>query len=43
METFKYVDKTDCSEKMENVTVVEFIFLIIRHILNEEFKTIWHF
>lgn len=41
--TFKYVDKTDGKEKHEVVTVEEFIIRLIRHIPDEQFKTIRHY
>ncbi|WP_449305990.1 IS91 family transposase, partial [Piscibacillus salipiscarius] len=41
--TFKYEDKTDGKEKHETVTVEEFIILLIRHIPDEQFKTIRHY
>lgn len=41
--TFKYVDKTDGVEKIESVTVEEFIARLIRHIPDEQFKTIRHY
>ena len=37
---FKYHDKTDGKEKYEKVTVEEFIARLIRHIPDEQFKTI---
>lgn len=41
--TFKYKDKTDGKEKNETVTVEEFISRLIRHIPDEQFKTIRHY
>lgn len=41
--TFKYNDKTDGKEKLETVTVEEFISRLIRHIPDEQFKTIRHY
>lgn len=41
--TFKYMDKTDGKEKLETVTVEEFISRLIRHIPDEQFKTIRHY
>lgn len=41
--TFKYLDKTDGKEKTEKVTVEEFITRLIRHIPDEQFKTIRHY
>ncbi|MFZ3580509.1 IS91 family transposase, partial [Virgibacillus sp. DJP39] len=41
--TFKYIDKTDGKEKHETVTVEEFIIRLIRHIPDEQFKTIRHY
>ncbi|MDL0421356.1 transposase [Caldibacillus thermoamylovorans] len=41
--TFKYKDKTDGKEKTETVTVEEFISRLIRHIPDEQFKTIRHY
>jgi predicted transcriptional regulator len=41
--TFKYKDKTDGKEKMETVSVEEFITRLIRHIPDEQFKTIRHY
>lgn len=41
--TFKYHDKTDGKEKVEKVTVEEFITRLIRHIPDEQFKTIRHY
>jgi hypothetical protein len=41
--TFKYVDKTDGGEKRETISVEEFISRIIRHIPDEQFKTIRHY
>jgi hypothetical protein len=40
---FKYKDKTDGKEKMETVSVEEFISRLIRHIPDEQFKTIRHY
>lgn len=40
---FSYVDKTDKIEKMERMTVEEFIARLIRHIPDEQFKTIRHY
>jgi hypothetical protein len=40
---FSYVDKTDKMEKTERVTVEEFIGRLIRHIPDEQFKTIRHY
>lgn len=41
--TFKYIDKTDGKEKKEKVSVEEFISRLIRHIPDEQFKTIRHY
>ncbi|WP_299834329.1 transposase, partial [uncultured Metabacillus sp.] len=41
--TFKYLDKTDGKEKREKVTVEEFIGRLIRHIPDENFKTIRYY
>src|SRR5690554_5990992 len=41
--TFKYKDKNDGKEKLERVTVEEFITRLIRHIPDEQFKTIRHY
>ena len=41
--TFSYHDKTDGQKKQETVTVEEFISRIIRHIPDEQFKTIRHY
>jgi len=41
--TFKYIDKIDGKEKHETVTVEEFIIRLIRHIPDEQFKTIRHY
>ena len=43
MVTFKYIDKTDGKEKHETVTVEEFMSRLIRHIPDEQFKTIRHY
>lgn len=40
---FSYVDKTDGEEKLERITVQEFIVRLIRHIPDEQFKTIRHY
>ena len=40
---FSYVDKTDGKEKTERITVEEFISRIIRHIPDENFKTIRYY
>jgi hypothetical protein len=40
---FSYVDKTDKTEKLERITVEEFIARLIRHIPDEQFKTIRHY
>lgn len=41
--TFRYADKKDGQEKSEKITVVEFISRLIRHIPDEQFKTIRHY
>ncbi len=41
--TFKYIDKKDGKEKHEVVTVEEFISRLIRHIPDEQFKTIRYY
>lgn len=41
--TFKYTDKTDGKEKKETVTVEEFIGRLVRHIPDENFKTIRYY
>ena len=41
--TFRYQDKQDQKEKMETITVEEFIARLIRHIPDEQFKTIRHY
>lgn len=41
--TFRYHDKKDGQEKRETVTVEEFIARLIRHIPDEQFKTIRHY
>lgn len=41
--TFKYYDKTERKEKTETVSVEEFISRLIRHIPDEQFKTIRHY
>lgn len=41
--TFKYVDKTDGKEKKETISVEEFISRLIRHIPDENFKTIRYY
>jgi hypothetical protein len=41
--TFRYFDKTEEAEKRETVTVEEFIARLIRHIPDEQFKTIRHY
>lgn len=41
--TFKYMDKTDGKEKREKVTVEEFIGRLVRHIPDENFKTIRYY
>lgn len=41
--TFKYKDKTDGKEKTETISVEEFISRLIRHIPDEQFKTIRHY
>src|SRR5699024_1985554 len=43
MVTVKYIDKTDGKEKHETVTVEEFMSRLIRHIPDEQFKTIRHY
>ncbi|OZS77906.1 IS91 family transposase [Tetzosporium hominis] len=43
MVTFTYKDKTDGLEKTEIVTSEEFITRLIRHIPDEQFKTIRHY
>jgi hypothetical protein len=40
---FTYVDKTDGQEKLERITVEEFIARLIRHIPDEQFKTIRYY
>lgn len=40
---YRYVDKTDGQEKTERITVEEFISRLIRHIPDENFKTIRHY
>jgi hypothetical protein len=40
---FKYKDKTDGNEKREKVTVEEFIGRLVRHIPDENFKTIRYY
>ena len=40
---FSYVDKTDGKEKTERITVEEFISRFIRHIPDENFKTIRYY
>jgi hypothetical protein len=40
---FSYTDKADGEEKTERVTVEEFIARLIRHIPDEQFKTIRHY
>ncbi|MGU4650863.1 transposase, partial [Escherichia coli] len=40
---FSYVDKADGKEKTERITVEEFISRIIRHIPDENFKTIRYY
>jgi hypothetical protein len=40
---FSYVDKTDGQEKLERITVEEFIARLIRHIPDEQFKTIRYY
>lgn len=41
--TFKYFDKTEQKEKQETISVEEFISRIIRHIPDEQFKTIRYY
>ncbi|MBS4024373.1 MAG: transposase [Clostridia bacterium] len=41
--TFKYFDKTEQKEKQETIFVEEFISRIIRHIPDEQFKTIRYY
>jgi hypothetical protein len=41
--TFRYYDKTDGADKQEKVSVEEFIARLIRHIPDEQFKTIRHY
>lgn len=41
--TFKYIDKTDVKEKRETISVEEFIDRLIRHIPDENFKTIRYY
>jgi hypothetical protein len=41
--TFRYYDKTEKKDKLEKVTVEEFIARLIRHIPDEQFKTIRHY
>lgn len=41
--TFRYYDKTEEKDKRETVTVEEFITRLIRHIPDEQFKTIRHY
>jgi hypothetical protein len=41
--TFKYFDKTEQKEKQETITVEEFISRIIKHIPDEQFKTIRYY
>jgi len=41
--TFNYHDKTDGKKKSETVSVEEFISRLIRHIPDEQFKTIRHY
>ncbi len=41
--TFNYLDKTDGKKKEETVSVEEFISRLIRHIPDEQFKTIRHY
>lgn len=43
MVTFRYHDKTDGTEKMETISVEEFIGRLIRHIPDENFKTIRYY
>nr|WP_275403070.1 transposase [Sporosarcina limicola] len=41
--SIKYMDKTDGVEKIETVSVEEFITRLIRYIPDEQFKTIRHY
>jgi hypothetical protein len=41
--TFRYYDKAEEKESQETVTVEEFIARLIRHIPDEQFKTIRHY
>lgn len=41
--TFRYHDKADEAEKRETISVEEFISRLIRHIPDEQFKTIRHY
>lgn len=41
--TFRYYDKTDRTDKTETVSVEEFIARLIRHIPDEQFKTVRHY
>ncbi|MBP1970750.1 hypothetical protein J2Z83_002886 [Virgibacillus natechei] len=41
--TFKYIDKKDKQEKRETLTVEAFISRLIRHIPDEQFKTIRYY
>lgn len=41
--TFKYFDKTEQTEKEETITVEEFISRIVKHIPDEQFKTIRYY
>ena len=41
--TFKYFDKTEQKEKVETITVEEFISRIVKHIPDEQFKTIRYY
>jgi hypothetical protein len=41
--TFRYTDKTDGKEKLEKVSVEEFIARVIRHIPEEQFKMIRYY
>ncbi|QQK74237.1 transposase [Salicibibacter cibarius] len=43
MVTFKYHDKVDGKEKYETISVEVFIMRLIRHIPDEQFKTIRHY
>lgn len=43
MVSFRYHDKTDGQEKIEIITVEEFIGRIIKHIPDEQFKVIRHY